>query len=63
MKNSFKKGDKVKVYNYTPSGKRFFEGVAVVDKKADYGDTFYNVCFEPGNWCVRNLNEAELIKG
>lgn len=59
----FKKGDKVKIYNYTAfTNKRFFEGIATVDKKADYGDTHYNVCFESGHWCVRNLREAELVK-
>jgi len=59
--NSFKKGDKVKVFNLTPSGKKFLEGIAVVDKKAKYGQTFYNVCFESGYWCVRNLINAEKV--
>ena len=60
---TFKKGDKVKVYNRTPSGKKFLEGVAIVKRKSDCGGMFYHVCFESdGCWGMRNLNEAELVK-
>jgi len=57
-----RKGDKVKVFNFSPSGKKFLEGIAVVDKKAEIGGWFYNICFESGYWCVRNLHNAEILK-
>jgi len=59
----FKKGDKVRVYSFWPSGRKFFEGIAVVDKKAKFGQSSYNVCFiKSGYWCVRNLNNAKKVK-
>ncbi len=59
---NFKKGDRVKVFNLTLIGGKFYEGVAVVCGKAEEGGTFYNVRFvRDGFRCVRNLNNAEKI--
>lgn len=59
----FKKGDRVKIYNQKMSGEKFLEGVAVVVKKAEQGDTFYHVRFESDGYkCERNLRNAERPK-
>ena len=59
---TFKKGERVKVYNQRMRGKKFFEGIAVVVLKAGYGDTFYHVRFESdGYLCERNLSNAEKV--
>lgn len=59
---TFKKGERVKIFNQTDGGTRFLEGIAVIERKADFGETFYNVKFEnDGYRCERNLFEAERV--
>ena len=59
---TFKKGDRVKIYNQKLSGERFFEGIAVVIKKAENGFYFYHVRFESDGFkCERNLGESEKV--
>lgn len=57
----FKKGEKVKVFGHF-AGRKFFEGIAVVDKKSEYGETLYNICFiKTGYWCIRDLCDSRRV--
>jgi len=47
----YQKGDEVIIHNYTPSGKKFFEGIATILREKENG--FYLVKFQNGDVCSR----------
>lgn len=59
------KGHKAKIYNYKPSGKRFLEGIATIDKIVDLDPypTRYLCHFddEPTRFVERNIYKEDII--
>ena len=59
------KGHKAKVYNYKPSGERFLEGIATIDKIVDLDPypTRYLCHFDddPTRLVERNIYKEDII--
>ena len=56
------KGKRAKVYNYKPSGERFFEGIATIDKIVGPYPTQYESYFPTRYLCHYDDDPALLVE-